>query len=142
MKGKVTVDTGKYLIDACVLLAIANKQDVHHKSCVHFVEGCDGKNLYFPVHSLFEIQSGRLRRQRAGTYYGVHRVLKDVKFIDISKKIYDTSQKSGLFRRFSKLRGSDLIYACIAKIRKLTLVTCDDDFDAYRNEINIFRIRS
>ena len=42
-----------------------------------------------------------------------------------------------LFERFVRLRGGDLIYACIAKLEDIGFVTFDHDFAPYASEIHI-----
>ena len=44
-----------------------------------------------------------------------------------------------LFDLFRRLKGGDLVYACVAKVLDCPLLTLDGDFDAYGNAISIIR---
>src|SRR5262245_42062934 len=47
----------------------------------------------------------------------------------------------GLYGIFSQLKGADLLYACIAKVEEITLVTHDAGFDRYSSELTIIKPR-
>jgi len=47
----------------------------------------------------------------------------------------------GLYDRFSGLRGADLLYACIALVEGIPLVTHDADFDLYSDQIRLIKPR-
>ncbi|MFC1780293.1 type II toxin-antitoxin system VapC family toxin [Patescibacteria group bacterium] len=133
----------KYLIDASVIHGWANTKDQHHTVCKQFIENHINEELYFPIHSLFEIHASCLRRKKGGTFTGLlgKFVLKNQKFISINRKFYDKCQNLKLFSLFKDLKGSDLIYACIARLGKLTLVTCNSDFDVYTKEIRVLTLK-
>ena len=38
---------------------------------------------------------------------------------------------------FEHLKGADLIYASVAKVEGIPLVTCDGDFEQYSAEIDV-----
>ena len=38
---------------------------------------------------------------------------------------------------FEHLKGADLVYACVAKVEKIPLVTCDEHFEQYSAEIEV-----
>jgi len=132
----------KFLIDASVFHGYANTKDKHHSICKNFFDAHENETLYFSIHSLFEVQASRSRRIIGRDFLGLpgNRKLRNHKFIDINRKFYDECQRIKLFDVFKSLKGSDLIYACLAKIGGFTLVTCDKDFDPYRNEISILRL--
>ena len=48
--------------------------------------------------------------------------------VDIDTELVRAVAKAGLHERFSKLRGADLIYACIAALEDAPLVTVDKHF--------------
>jgi predicted nucleic acid-binding protein len=131
-----------YLIDASVMLGFANTKDTHHKNCEKFIDEHTSELFYFPMHTLFEVESGRARRIRANSYdfeLG-ERKFHNVKIIPIDWNIFEQSVELKLFELFDKLRGMDLIYACIAKIKNLTLVTCDHKFDLYTEKLNVLNL--
>ena len=131
-----------YLIDNSVLHGLANTKDLHHTVCKNFFKEHQNDELYFPIHSLFEFQASRARRIKGNDFEGLPGVytLKNKKFVDINRKLYDDCEKQKLFEKFKELKGSDLLYACIAHIGKCTLVTCDSDFDIYKNDITIMKL--
>src|SRR5262249_35214890 len=47
----------------------------------------------------------------------------------------------GLYDIFSQLKGADLLYACIAKVEGIPLVTHDAGFDKYKSELTIINPR-
>ena len=132
----------KFLIDASVFHGYANTKDKHHSICKDFFDKYRNEPLYFSIHGLFEFQAVRSRRILGRDFLGlpVNRILRNQQFIDINRKFYDECQRIKLFEIFKSLKGSDLIYACLAKIGGFTFVTCDKDFDPYKNEISILRL--
>jgi len=52
---------------------------------------------------------------------------------DFVRKSYDIVMTDG----FSKLRGADLIFACIAYLEKASLVTLDNHFQNVSHRINV-----
>lgn len=132
----------QYLIDSSVLLGWANTKDQHHNVCKKFFEEHREDELFFTVHSLFEFQASRARRIRGNDFEGLpgNYKLKNKKFVDIDRKLYDHCQIQNLFEKFKVLKGADLLYACIADIGKFMLVTCDSDFSVYRNNIHLMKL--
>ena len=57
--------------------------------------------------------------------------------LEITHELVRDSALQELTERFASLRGADLIYACLAKLRDLPLVTTDNDFDNYQSDIKI-----
>ena len=134
--------TNNYLIDNSALFGWANTKDRYHSVCKRFFEEHQDDELLFPIHSLFEFQASRSRKIKGGDFQGLpgNYRLKNKKFIDINRKLYDECQRRGIFEKFKELKGADLLYACIAHIGKYTLVTCDSDFDAYRDDISLMKL--
>jgi len=132
----------KYLIDNSVLHGLANTKDQHHNVCKEFFEKYANDELFFPIHSLFEFQASRARRMKGNDFEGLpgNYRLKNKKFVDINRKLYDYCQKNKLFEKFKELKGADLLYACISYMGCYTLVTCDSDFDVYKNDITIMKL--
>jgi len=132
----------QYLIDASVFHGWSNTKDKHHLACKKFFQDHLKEGLFFPIHCLFEIKSSRAKRLRMGDFSGLpgRFILKNQKFINVDRKFFDVCQKNNLFGEFPKLKGQDLIYACMAKIGGFILVTCDSDFDIYSKKINLLKL--
>jgi len=132
----------QYLIDNSVLHGWVNTKDQHHTSCKKFFEEHKDDELFFPIHLLFEFQASRAKRIKGNTFEGLpgNYRLKNKKFVDINRKLYDHCQSQKLFKKFKELKGADLLYACIVDIGEYTLVTCDSDFDIYQKEISLMKL--
>lgn len=59
----------------------------------------------------------------------------------VTKKFLAKVYNLGLYDKFSTLRGADLLYACIARVENIPLVTHDSDFDPYRKELTLIKPR-
>jgi hypothetical protein len=60
---------------------------------------------------------------------------------EVTKEFLAKVYKLSLYDVFSTLRGADLLYACIARVENIPLVTHDSDFDPYNNELTLIRPR-
>ena len=132
----------KYLIDASVIHGLANTKDRHHSVCKEFFEENANEQFHFSVHSFFEVHAARLRRIRGRDFVGLpgqFKLRNQILHI-LDNNFYKECKRRDLFSVFDGLKGSDLIYACLAKIRGLTLVTCDEDFNPYADEIGVLRL--
>jgi predicted nucleic acid-binding protein len=130
-----------YLLDANVIHALTNIKDINHNVCKAFFEEHSNKDAFFvPINGAFELQASLSRRKRGNDFDAFDCLIKNMKFVDINRKLLDTCISQGLLHKFDKLKGADLIYACVAEIGKFTLVTCDSDFDAYKETISIQKI--
>lgn len=132
----------KYLIDASVMLALSNTRDPHHKKCKKFFDEYPWDLFYFALHSLFEIHAAHARRIRDRTFFGLpgNYNYPNVNFINIDWDFYKACKRRKLFDLFDRLKGMDLIYACLAKIGNYKLVTCDKHFDPYADKIDILKL--
>ena len=52
-------------------------------------------------------------------------------------KAYALSKEPG----FNRLKGADLIFACIAHIEEAYLVTLDGDFDCVKSQIKLLNLK-
>lgn len=128
----------QFLLDSGVIHAIYNKEDVHHSVCFRFLNEHKDARLYIPTHSRFEIQSSISKRKKAKTFTRHDKNIRvNFKNINIDAKFYQECQDKKLFSLFDCLKGGDLIFACIAKLRGYTLLTCDKDYKKYGTNINI-----
>jgi predicted nucleic acid-binding protein len=132
------------LIDNSVLHAWANTKDKYHAVCKKFFEEHQNQELFFSIHGLFEFHASRARRIKGKDFDGLpgNFKLKNQKFVHVNWKLFDYCQKNALFEKFKELRGGDLIYACMAEAGNFTLVTCDSDFDVYKNDINLINLNN
>ena len=90
-----------------------------------------------PAIAYFEYQAAqsRLRKEGEGAYRELY--IPNWEVYDISLALIRKAAELDLMNLFEKLRGADLIYACIAKIEQIPLVTCDRHFGQYAGEIQV-----
>jgi predicted nucleic acid-binding protein len=133
----------EYLIDANIIHAWANRNDKHHDVCKIFLEENKENQFHFPMHACFEIYASIARRRKGNDFIGPENniSLKGNVSHDIDEKFFAKCKENKLFDLFKELKGSDLIYACFAKVLNLPLVTCDNDFDIYTSEIQIVKLK-
>ena len=139
----------RYALDACVLASIVNSDDSEHFSCSSFFRNLhDEDKAVWVVPGLifFEFQSTQSRRYRdlrpghpvfrnAPLYY------ENTELYHVTKKFLIRVTELKLHDKFSHLQGADLLYACIARIEGIPLVTHDADFDRYSKEITLIKPR-
>jgi predicted nucleic acid-binding protein len=96
----------------------------------------------FPSIAAFEVDASVSRMHREG-----RKILREFYIVDDRSVIYPIDQE--LIRRssdvvtidgFSKLRGADLIFACIAYIEGASLVTLDDHFNGVAQCISVLNL--
>lgn len=90
-----------------------------------------------PTIAYFEYQAAQSRLKREGKKAYRELYIPNLETYDISMSMIRRTAELDLENLFEKLRGADLIYACIAKIEELPLVTCDPHFEKYRHEIEV-----
>jgi predicted nucleic acid-binding protein len=87
----------------------------------------------FPAIALFEVSASVSRKLREGS-----RMLREFYLLDDASRVYVIDEE--LVRRsyplfteagFDRLRGADLVFACIAKLEGATLVTLDAGFQQH-----------
>lgn len=93
----------------------------------------------FPSVAAFEVDASVSRMHREGK-----KILREFYIVDDCAVIYPIDQE--LIRRcsdlvtmdgFSKLRGADLIFACIAYLESACLVTLDGHFNGVSHHVNV-----
>ena len=96
----------------------------------------------FPVIAFFEISASVSRKHRDG-----EKILREFYIINENSIIYDINQD--LVRKsndivtidgFNKLRGADLIFACIAYLEKAYLVTLDNHYQNVSQHITVINL--
>ena len=90
-----------------------------------------------PTIAYFEYQAAQSRLKREGEKAYRELYIPNLETYEISMSMIRRTAELDLANLFEKLRGADLIYACIAKIEELPLVTCDPHFEEYRHEIEV-----
>ena len=120
----------KFVWDASALIATVNSRDPNHIECYSFWEDNKEATFLFPAIAWFEFQATQSRALREGKKALRELYILDEKnrVVDIDNQLVGDVAKAGLHERFSKLRGADLIYACIAALEDAPLVTVDKHF--------------
>jgi predicted nucleic acid-binding protein len=139
----------RYALDASVLVPIVNSDDVEHFSCYSFFQNLhqdDSATWVVPGLMFFEFQAtqSKLSRKRRSK----HRVLRqpplsyeNTELYHVTKKFLMKVHELDLYNKFSLLHGADLLYACIARVEDIPLVTHDKDFDPYSKELTLISPR-
>ncbi len=137
------------MLDANVLVSIVNSDDVEHWSCYSFFRNLNDDGIarwVVPGLIFFEFQSSQSRRyhkRSPGHPVFRHSPLnyKNTELYHVTKSFLIKVNELDLFNRFSSLRGQDLLYACIAYVEKIPLVTPDKDFPPYSKDLTIIKPR-
>jgi predicted nucleic acid-binding protein len=123
--------------------------DPEHQSCYWFFQNLhDADRVTWVVPGLifFELQAVRARRKRDKVedrlpYGRIPLYMENSELYEVTpaflKRVWDLD----LYNVFLSLKGADLLYACIAKVENIPLVTHDKDFDQYEGTIQIIRPR-
>jgi predicted nucleic acid-binding protein len=137
----------RYALDASVLAAIVNSDDVEHFSCHSFFRNLaddDKARWVVPRLIFFEFQATqskryRMRRPRQPVFRRSPLHDENTELYQVTKKFLAKVHELGLYDKFSALRGADLLYACIARVENIPLVTHDSDFDPYSKELTFIK---
>lgn len=133
----------RYALDANVLTSIVNSDEAEHFSCYSFFRNNDddGKARWVvPGLIFFEFQAtqSKLSRKRRSKYQVFrHSPLnyENTELYHVTKEFLVKVHELDLYNKFNLLQGADLLYACIARVEKIPLVTHDKDFNPYRKEL-------
>ena len=101
--------------------------------------GCSRANLF----EFNATQSRRYREKRPGlpVFRNAPLFITNTELYEVTEAFLVKAWELGLYDIFSQLRGADLLYACIARVEGIPLVTHDADFDQYCNEIQLIKPR-
>lgn len=135
----------RYVLDASVMAAVINMDDIGHQSSYWFFKNLhDAGRVTWVVPGLifFELQSVRARRKRSNVEdrppYGLIPLYVDnTELYEVTPEFLKQVWEQDLYNTFLSLKGADLLYACIAKIENIPLVTNDSDFNPYKGVIEI-----
>ncbi len=135
----------KFLIDANIILGLLNKEDQHHKKCLKFFQEIDarykkGEEIqgFIPLHLAIEVNINIRKRKRDNTFNGISPLeILGPKFYPIDLVLLQKIQKNNLYDKFDKLKSLDAIYAIIAYLENMQLVTLDRHFEKVKDIIKI-----
>jgi predicted nucleic acid-binding protein len=139
----------RYVLDASVLASIVNSDDAEHFSCYSFfrdLHDADKALWVVPGLIMFEFQATQSRRYRElrpgkPVFRNAPLFYTNTELYHVTKKFLTKVFELALYDKFSHLRGADMLYACIARVEGIPLVTHDGNFDRYRNQIAIIKPR-
>ena len=139
----------RYALDANVLVSIVNSDDPEHLSCYSFFRSLDDDDTALwvvPGLIFFEFQAAQSRRYRErrpghNVFRGAPLHYENTEIYHVTKRFLMKVDKLNLYNRFSLLRGQDLLYACIARVEGIPLVTHDKDFSPYSKHLTLVRPR-
>lgn len=137
----------RYVLDASIMGAVLNMDDPTHQESYWFFKNlhdADAATWVVPGLLFFELQAIRARRFRekkdaSPIYQRIPLFIENTELYEVTapflKRVWDLD----LYRKFDTLKGADLLYACIAHVEQIPLVTQDTDFDRHRELIEIIR---
>lgn len=137
-----------YLIDASITVAFLNKKEEKNVVCTDFMENIhkrcgEGEHvqLYYPIHSMVEANINFRRRKKEGTVETIEPLnLRGPKLYPLDRAFLEKVEAQNLYEKFDTLKGSDAIYAMIAYLEGMTLVTIDNDFDRVADIIDVMKL--
>jgi len=139
----------RYVLDANVLVSIVNSSHEQHFSCYSFFRNLDDSDKAWwvvPALAFFEFQATQSRLHRKnplGSTVFRHAPLhtENSELYHVSPEFLGKVWNLDLYEKFSLLHGPDLLYACIAYVEGIPLVTHDNGFDRYSKELTLIKPR-
>ena len=94
----------------------------------------------------FEFQASQSRRYKerrsdAAVFRHAPLFITNTELYHVTEQFLAKVWQLGLYERFSNLKGADLLYACMAHVEDIPLVTHDADFDRYSDELRLIKPR-
>ena len=132
----------RYVVDASVLVSSVNSADEHHLPCYQWIRERfdEGALVVVPALAFFEFQAAQSRKSRElkrKPYRELRLHEGNARLYPMSRRFLARTYDGGLYDRFPMLKGADLVYACVAALESLPLVTRDRHFDQYASDIKI-----
>ncbi|MBI3356998.1 MAG: hypothetical protein HY038_09560 [Nitrospirae bacterium] len=132
-----------------MLVSIVNSEEAEHWSCYSFFRNHDDDDKacwVVPGLIFFEFQAtqsklNRKRRSKRQVFRYTPLHYKNTELYHVTKKFLAEVNDLDLYNKFSLLHGQDLLYACIACIEGIPLVTHDKDFDPYSKDLTLIKPR-
>ncbi|MCK4635827.1 MAG: PIN domain-containing protein [Candidatus Moranbacteria bacterium] len=117
-----------------ILISGVNSDDANHLACYSFYENNKENSIfYIPSIAYFEFQATQSRNRKK--YKELY--MESVRKYDITYDLIKKCDNLDLFNKFNRLRGADLVYACISKIENMPLATNDKDFKSVESDISV-----
>ena len=143
------MDKQRYVLDASVLTSIVNSDDAEHFIYHSFFRNYhdeDSAIWVVPGLIFLEFQTVQSRCCRDGKLKGSvfrHALLfiEKCELYQVTASFLARVWELNLYDIFSQLKRADLLYACIAKVDGILLVTHDVGFDRYSSELTIIKPR-
>lgn len=134
------------VIDANVLMSVLNVDDKFHGLCLNFFQKVSADNqtaLVLPMHTVIEINTKLRKLKKNGKWTSNQNFIAEgQEHYEITAKFIKQIQDNKLYDLFlHKLGSQDAIYAAIAFIEKIPLVTLDKDFEKVQNFIQVEFLR-
>jgi predicted nucleic acid-binding protein len=129
-----------YLVDSTYLIAVARKNHEFHDPCYAFAKTHADAEWVIPPVAVFEFQAAQSRRNKVeNVHEESFRELRwpNARYYEVDQRFAQRVWEQDLFNKFEHLGGTDLLYACIAKVESIPLVTRDSNFLLYSDEIVI-----
>ena len=125
----------QFITDASFLISAIHSNDSNHDACYTFYKENEDSEWIIPALAYFEYQATQSRLEREGRKAYRELYIPNPKIYPITHELIKKVAELELSLVFGGLRGADLIYACIAKIEEVPLITCDFHFTNYQTEI-------
>lgn len=134
------------LVDASVMLGFLNQDDEHHSRSMQFMQSIFAANtpqptitLIFPMHALIEINTKLRKIKKENKWRGISPLeMAGPIFYPITRNLIDKIESENLYDLFlHKLGSQDAIYAAIAYLENIPLVTADNGFSKVSDIITV-----
>lgn len=131
----------QYLLDTSVLVSAINSADDNHLQCHSFIEDHPEAVWIVPTLAFFEFQATQSRLRRDGSsairevYLGNHQPY------EITLELTRRANELDLFNKFDRLTGADLVFACIAAVESVPLVSADKRFLTVKEHIEVIYLQ-
>ncbi|HXG47204.1 MAG TPA: PIN domain-containing protein [Methylomirabilota bacterium] len=123
----------RFLVDASFLTSLIRTKDSHHCLAHQFYERNPDAVWVVPTLAYFEFQAAQ---SRGGEQYRDVYIC-NLEIFELTLDFIRRCREQQLFEKFGKLRGADLVYACIAHVERIALVTFDRDFNVCSHDIPV-----
>ena len=127
----------RYAVDASFLISAIRSCDVNHQHCFQFYREHESVIWIIPTIAYFEYQAAQSRLEREGKKAYRQIYITNFEVYEINYDFIKQVVTKDLPNLFVQLKGADLIYACVAKVEEIPLVTCDGHFEQYSAEIQV-----
>ena len=135
----------KLLLDANILMGVLNRKDQFHVRCLNFFQEIHNRNkggvriqIVIPLHLAIEVNIKLRKKKRNNEWESFNPIeFSGPEYYPIDLKLLNRIQDEKLYDKFNVLSSLDAIYAIIAYIEKMTLVTLDSDFKKVDDKIKV-----